>query len=187
MKQLTRNEIKFVKETGFTPTVYQCDEYYRTIFTDEHIDISDKDYASKKEAYSEKWYKVASDYAKEKYGIDLNVFIDKNISIENDDYDGISLEYVATYLFYCFFTKDELEKLTDKEATEFLKNYRYYCGFRKWDNGNLTYVQEAIEAYNGDRLFYLQDDGNVWNTRQTNINNNSYFKDKVILVKPILD
>ena len=187
MKQLTAKEIQFVKDTHFTPTVDQCAEWYRTIFTDEQIDISDKDYASKREAYSEKWYKVAYDYAKEKYGIDLDAFITKNNNIENDDYDGISLEYVATYLFYCFFTKEELENLTDKEATEFLKDYRYYGGFRKWDGGNLTYVQEAIEAYEGTRIFYLQDDGNVWNTEVENIKDNHYFDDKVILVRPILE
>ena len=186
MKQLTAKEIQFVKDTHFTPTVDQCAEWYRTIFTNEHIDINDKDYASKREAYSKKWYKVAYDYAKEKYGIDLEKFLAKNIG-EDVDTDGITLEETAVYLFYCFFTKEELEKLTDKEATKFLQDYQYYFGYRKWDGGNLTYVQEAIEVYKGTRLFYLQDDGNVWNTETENIKDNPYFKDKVILVIPILE
>ena len=185
MKQLTAKEIQFVKDTKFTPTVWQCDEYYRTIFTDEKCEFGDN-YPERRDVYSQKWFNVASDYAKEKYGIDLDEFISKNLG-PNDDYDGISLEYVATYLFYCFFTKEELENLTDKEATEFLKDYRYYGGFRKWDGGNFTYVQEAIEAYDGKRLFYLQDDGNVWNTEVENIKDNHYFDDKVILVRPILE
>ena len=184
MKQLTTKEIQFVKDTKFTPTVGQCGEYYRTIFTDEKVEYGDN-YPARREAYDEKWYKVVSDYAKEHYGIDLDAFIAKNNNIENDDYDGISLEYVATYLFYCFFTKEELEKLTDEEATEFLKDYRYYGGFRKWDGGNLTYVQEAIEAYNGLRLFYLQDDGNIWNIRKDEIYPDSWAA-KHILNEPIL-
>ena len=32
MKKLTKNEINFIKETGWTPAVEQCDEWERTIF-----------------------------------------------------------------------------------------------------------------------------------------------------------
>ena len=142
MRLLTKDEIRFVKETHFTPTVYQCDEYDKTPFKD---------------------FDEAVEVAKNKYNIDLNEFIDKNLNVDNDDGDGISLEYVATYLFYCFFTKEELSHMTDEEATKFLKDYRYYNGFRKWDDGNLIYVIEAIEVYNGEKVFYLEDDANVWN------------------------
>ena len=142
MRSLTKDEIRFVKETHFTPTVYQCDEYDKTPFKD---------------------FDEAADVAKNNYNIDLKEFIDKNLNIYNDDSDYISLEFTATYLFYCFFTKDELKKLTDEEATKFLKDYRYYNGFRKWDSDNLRFVQEAIESYDGKRVFYLVDGTNVWN------------------------
>ena len=49
MKQLSSNEIKFVKETHFTPTVDQCGEYYRTIFTDEKVEYGDN-YPVRREA-----------------------------------------------------------------------------------------------------------------------------------------
>ena len=179
MKQLTKQEINFVKETGFTPTVFQCDEYHRTIFTNERVSRKNR------QAYSEQYYKLAADYAKLQYNIDLDVFINKNIGEKLDDSDVISLEYVATYLFYCFFTKDELEKLTDKDATEFLQDYRYFSGFRKWYDGNLIYVNEAIEVYNGERVFYLQDDGNVWHIRKDELATNSYAARRV-LENPIL-
>lgn len=181
MKQLTLNEIKFVKETGFTPTVLQCAEWYRTIFTDEKCEFGDN-YPERREEYEEKWYKVASDYAQEKYGVNLDEFISKNLSIDLDDSDGISIEFVATYLLYCFFTKEELENLSNQKALDFLQDYRYYGGFRKWYVGDMPYrmpyIEEAIEVYNDERVFYLQDDGNVWNTKKEEISGNDYYSDK---------
>lgn len=162
MKRLTPNEIKFVKETGFTPTVYQCDQYYLTVFTDEKLELNSSTYTKDREKYSRKWYKVAKKIAKEKYDVDLDAFIDKNLNIANDDYDGISLEYVATYLLYCFFTKEELLKMTDEEAHTFLQDYRYYYGFRKWYGDCSSYIHEAIQAHDGLIEFYDTEDGNVW-------------------------
>jgi len=142
MKRLTPEEIKFVKETKFTPTVYQCDQYYLTSFDD---------------------YTDAAKVAKEKYGVDLDKFIAKNIAASLNDADAISLDYVAIYLLYSFFTKDELEKMTPKEALSWLMEYRYYFGFRKWaeqDAANAIY--DAIAIYDGAAEFYDQPDGNVW-------------------------
>lgn len=182
MRPLTKEEIEFVKETHFTPTVYQCGQYYLTIFTDEQVEYGDN-YKERREAYEEKWYKVASDYAKEKYGFDLDKFIAKQLVEDIDDSDSISLEYTATYLFYIFFTREELEEMKDCDATNFLKDYRYYFGYRKWDGGNLKYVQEAIEAKEGERLFYMDNImDNVYNATKEEIENNpKYFKDKKFL------
>lgn len=155
MRKLTKNEVAFVKETGFTPTVYQCREYHRTAFYDMKLDKKDYDPS---EGYH---YQLAKKVAREKYNVDLDEFLKKNISQSLNDGDSISLEYVATYLFYLFFTKEELQRMTDEAATEFLKNYRYYYGFRKWDGGNLTYVNDAIRAYEGEIEFYEDTDGNV--------------------------
>lgn len=166
MKRLTPNEIQFVKDTGVTPTVYQCDEWYRTIFTDEKVEYDNnkdhKDYLIRKEAYANKYFKIASDYAAEKYGVDLDAFMDKNLNIHNGDSDGISLEYVAVYLLYSFFTKEELENLTSEKAIEWLQNYRYFGGFRKWYGDCGIYIGDAIKAHEGLIEFYEEPDGNVW-------------------------
>lgn len=159
MKQLTEQEVKFIKETGWTPTVYQCDEWYKTIWTDEQLSLEPHDtYLARREAYSNKYSAIANAEA-EKYGVDLDIIYRKC----TDECDNISLEYEATYLFYTFFTKEELEELMEDDATKFLQNFQYYNGYRKWDAGNLIYVQEALEVYDGTRLFYLEPDGEVWN------------------------
>lgn len=138
MRRLTENEIKFFKETNFTPTVFQLDSYAQTPF---------KDYAEAIKA------------AKETYNIDLDELLDDC----SKDNDSISLEYEATYLLYTFFTKEELEQLSAQEALDFLQNFKYFGGFRKWD---LDFVggeiQEAIEIYDGRREFQ-EVDGSMWN------------------------
>ena len=182
MKRLTDDEIRFVKNTGFTPTVWQCDEYYKTAFTDEALDYNAPDYSLKKrDEYSDRWYKAAYDCARFSYNFDLDEFIKKNLGDDLGDYDAISLEYVATYLLYCFFSKEELEKMTDKEATKFLQDYRYYFGFRKHDSGNMQFVQEALEVYDGSRVFYEADDGNIENARVDEIENMPSFDRSKIL------
>ncbi len=172
MKQLTAQEIKFVKETGVTPTVFQCNEYKKRTYKDPYWIDS---------------YAEAQNIAREDFNIDLDQFLDKNLNIDNDDFDGISLEFVATYLFYCFFSKEELERLNPQKGLEWLQDYRYYSGFRKWDE-TLTCIEinEAIEAHDGERKFYLTDDGNVWNARIDEIENNEYFNDKVFLSEGVI-
>ena len=160
MKKLTENEIKFIKETGWTPTVEQCDEWGRTIFTN----LFNKD-AFKKKYLDEDGYVVdefsnkVNEYVLKTYNIDT-VDLYKKFTEESD---AISLEYEATYLFYTFFTKEELEKLTDEEATKWLKDFQYFSGYRKWDGGNLIYVNEALEVYAGTRELYEEQDGEIWN------------------------
>ena len=161
MRWLTQAEIQFVKDTGFTPTVFQCDEWNKTIFTDEKLEYGDN-YNERREAYSDKYFNIACDYAAEKYGIDLPVFINKNIGMELDDCDGISLEYVATYLLYCFFSLEELRNLTSEKAIEWLQNYRYFGGFRKWYGDCSCYINEAIRAHKGLIEFYETEDKNIW-------------------------
>lgn len=159
MKQLTENEIKFIKETGWTPTVEQCGEWGRTVFPSL---FGKADF--KKEYLDEDGYVVdefsdkVNEYVLKTYDIDT-VDLYKKFTEESD---AVSLEYEATYLFYTFFTKEELEKLTDEEATKWLKGFQYFSGYRKWDGGNLIYVYEALDIYNGARELYIQDDS-VWN------------------------
>lgn len=140
MKELTADEIKFVKDTNFTPTTYQTDIYSGTSFKD---------------------FEEAAKTAKDEYNFKLSDFLKKNL--EQDDSDGISLEYVATYLLYSFFDREDLEKISPKEALKWLQDYRYFCGFRKWDEDLVAQeIQEAIEVYDGVREFYLVAN-QVWN------------------------
>lgn len=145
MIELTANEIKFVKETKFTPTVFQCDEYYRTPF---------------KNALE------ASEVALKDYGVDLAAFLQKNLA--QNDTDSISLEYVATYLFYTFFSEEELLNIFSEDALKWLQDYRYYLGFRKWDVDYVAQeITEALEIYRGEREFYTTEDNQVWNREIT--------------------
>ncbi len=150
MKRLTEQEINFIKDTGWTPTVQQCNEYKRTNKAPYYIDS----------------FAEAQNIAREDFNIDLIELYDKTCNLENSD--SISLEYDATYLLYTFFTKEELEKLTDEEVTQWLKDFKYFCGYRKWDGGNLVYVNEAIEIYEGTREFFDMN-GDVWN-REVEVN-----------------
>ena len=178
MKQLTEQEIKFIKETGWTPTVYQCAEWYKTIWTDEKLELG-QNYRELREAYENKYRAIAEEVAQNQYGFDLNDLYKKC----TEESDGITLEEMAPYLFYIFFTKDELEKLTDETATKWLKDFQYYCGYRKWDGGNLKYVYEALDVYSGDRVFYLQDDGEVWNISKSECPNSWIWSKPEIILK----
>ena len=160
MKQLTENEIKFIKETGWTPTVEQCGEWGRTVFPSlfGKADFK-KEYLDEDGYVVDEFSNKVNEYVLKTYNIDT-VDLYKKFTEESD---AISLEYEATYLFYTFFTKEELEKLTDEEATKWLKDFQYFSGYRKWDGGNLIYVNEALEVYAGTREFYEEPDGEIWN------------------------
>ena len=160
MKQLTENEIKFIKETGWTPTVEQCGEWGRTVFPSlfGKADFK-KEYLDEDGYVVDEFSNKVNEYVLKTYNIDT-IDLYKKFTEESD---AISLEYEATYLFYTFFTKEELEKLTDEEATKWLKDFQYFSGYRKWDGGNLIYVNEALEVYAGTREFYEEPDGEIWN------------------------
>lgn len=140
MRRLTENEIRFVKETGITATVIQCNEWDRSQCSN---------------------YADAEKLADEKYGINLDDF---SSVLLDDNYDSISLEYDAVYLLYTFLTREELENMSGNEVLEWLKNFKYWFGYRKYDV-DLAYMHrcEALEVYDGTREFYDTDDGEIWN------------------------
>ena len=140
MRRLTENEIKFIKETGVTATVIQCDEWDRSQCSS---------------------YVDAEKMADEEYGINLDEF--SNVLLDAN-YDSISLEYPAVYLLYTFLTREELENMNDSEVLEWLRDFKYWFGYRKYDI-DLAYMHrcEALEVYDGTREFYETDDGEVWN------------------------
>ena len=149
MKKLTDKEIKFMKETGWTPTLLQMNysepELERTKFA-----------GMTREDGAKAFHKEIKNY-----GINIHKLYKKTCNLDN--YDGISLEYEATYLLYTFFTKEELAKLSPLTALKWLQDFKYYCGYRKWDERLAEIeIQEALEIYNGHREFYEQD-GEMWN------------------------
>lgn len=158
MKALTENEIKFIKETGWTPTVEQCNEWKRTIFPSLfNQTIFKKKYLDEDGYVVDEFSNKVNEYVLKTYNIDTAVLYKKFTEAS----DSISLEDEATYLFYTFFTKEELERLTDEEATKWLQNFQYYSGYRKWDGGNLPYVNDAIRAHQGEIEFYEEADGDI--------------------------
>ena len=145
MKMLTEQEISFIKDTGWTPTVHQCNEYKRTNKAPYYIDS----------------FAEAQNIAREDFNIDLIELYNKTCSENNCD--GISLEYEATYLLYTFFTPEELLELDNSWALNWLQDFKYYMGFRKWDEKDVEVcIQEALSIYAGAREFYEQD-GEMWN------------------------
>ena len=158
MKQLTKDEIRFIKETGWTPTVQQANEWERTVWGRMVFPYVEHGFSKERDSYNIKCLDMAY-YKAMEYGIDLTSLYGKC----TDESDAITLEYDATYLFYTFFTKEQLEDMNDESATRWLKDFKYYFGYRKWDGGNMRFVNEALEVYNGYRVFYLEDDGSVGN------------------------
>ena len=142
MRRLTENEIRFIKETGITATVIQCDEWDRSTCSN---------------------YVDAEKLADAEYGINLQEFLRVLADVY---YDNISLDYDAVYLLYTFLTREELENMNDGEVLKWLRDFKYWFGYRKYDI-DLAYIHrcEALEVYDGTREFYETDDGEVWNRK----------------------
>ena len=138
MKYLTEQEIKFLKETGFTLTILQYDEWHRC---------------------SVKSFEEATRVADRDYNISLKELVSKL----NEGEDWISLEFAAGYLFYIFFTEEQLQELSNKEALEFLQNFKYSFGWRKADYQDArNAVEDALKLYNHTYVFTHEFDDCVW-------------------------
>jgi len=151
MKKLTNQEIKFIKETGWTPTLVQMSYSTQELNKTPYKGFDPEDAANK-------YFELA-----EKFGVDLNNLYNKACNSANSD--NISLEFDATYLFYTFFTPDELLDLDTQWALQWLQDFKYFFGYRKWDEQYVEIeIQEALEIYGGSREFYEQD-GEMWNRK----------------------
>jgi len=138
MHTLSENEIKFLKETKFSPTVVQCDEWKRTT-------IGSFDEAAE---------------AAKAYGVDFDALWE-NIN-NQEDWNGLSLSEIAVYLFATFFTLDELESLTDDEAERFLHNWKYHLGFRKFGIGGCSLERDvAKKVLKGEFICKNDDYGGI--------------------------
>lgn len=156
MKKLTKKEIKFIRETGWSPTLVQMNYSeieMRVPFFKRFL------YENLKSSDAESKYLALA----EKYDIDLNKLYKKTCNLDNCD--GISLEYDATYLLYTFFTSEELVDLNVSWALKWLQDFKYYFGYRKWNEHFVEIeIEEALEIYAGTREFYKLN-GEMWNRK----------------------
>lgn len=139
MKLLTANEIKFLKETGWTPTVASCNEWKRCTFTEDQ-----------------------EDEVMESYGIDVDAFRDK--MFDDNAIDCISLAEEAAYILSVFFTWSELfQMIRDKTVLKWLQDWRYFCGYRKWDESE-AYIAagNAMDIVGGHKRVVADEDGYIW-------------------------
>ena len=139
MKRLTANEIKFLKETGWTPTVSQCNEWKRCTFTaDQEEEVM------------------------KSYGIDVDAFRAK--IFDEDAIDSISLENEAAYILSIFFTWSDLFQMMRNETTlKWLQDWRYFCGYRKWDEQDAFLAAgEAMDIVGGNKKVITDTDGYIW-------------------------
>lgn len=139
MKLLTANEIKFLKETGWTPTVAQCNEWKRCTFTEDQ-----------------------EEEVMKSYGIDVSAFIAK--IFDTNAIDGISLEEEAAYILSVFFTWSELfQMMKDETVLKWLQDWRYFCGYRKWvEQEAYLAAGEAMDIVGGSKKVVTDGDGYIW-------------------------
>ena len=139
MKLLTANEIKFLKETGWTPTVTSCNEWKRCTFTEDQ-----------------------EDEVMKSYGIDAEAF--RFMIFDDNAIDCISLAEEAAYILSVFFTWSELfQMMRDKTVLKWLQDWRYFCGYRKWDEGE-AYIAAgvAMDIVGGCKKVITDEDGYIW-------------------------
>ena len=159
MKPLTENEIVFVKGTNYTATVWQCNEWSRTVWGHEPT-------------YAEiaTWCMhagIAEVYDVLSAGAFLDCLHEKFNNVE----DSISVENLGIYLFRTFLTREEMEDLLHQPPVEvcddgyrftasakFLKDWKYFNGFRKIDDAD--YILEM--ALDPRWTYSVDDDGDVW-------------------------
>lgn len=138
MRKLSDNEIRFIKETKVTPQVIVGDEWNKTPY---------------------KNLNEATDKASKDYKVELDEMMKKCEAC-----DGISLEYAATYLFYTFFSMEELQNLSGEDALAWLQDFKYFFGYRKWTIWDAEIaVDEALEVYHSTREFFEAEDQEIWN------------------------
>ena len=139
MKALTAKEWKILKETGFTPTVYQCDEWSRTLMTDKSTGG---------------FLRLCADV-----GVNGSQLIDKLCAEE----DSFTIDDAAAYILYNYFTEAELDKKTDQELLDFLCGFKYFFGFRKYSVYSIPFVRETLaHLYADETEFAVDDDDDIY-------------------------
>lgn len=144
MKALTNQEIKFLKETRWTPTLYQMDYKKTPLMTNKDIEIIYFHYEI-----------LARNYK-------INIQTLYNKFTRDDEIDAISLEDEAVWLLYNFFTEEDLKTHNNKFFLDWLQDFQYYNGYRKWDESDvMSAINTVFEIYSGNLEFYTDDNGSV--------------------------
>lgn len=142
MKVLTDQELKFLKETNWTPTLYQMDYKLNSKLSDSEAQM----------------LKFRYNTMAKNYKVDIQELYDK--LTEENDY--ISLEDEAVWLLYNFFTEEELKNHDNKFLLDWLQDFQYFDGYRKWSESDvMSAVNTVFEIYSGELEFYTVDDGSV--------------------------
>ena len=161
MRKLTRNEIRFIKETGWTPTLFQMDYSKEELAKTPYKNLNSAD------AIKEMQKK------EEELNIDIVALYEKCVEFS----DSISLDYEITYLLYTFFSPDEIYDMDLSFLNKWLKDFKYFFGYRKFEASEHN-IEEALEIYNGTREFYeTDDDHDMWN-RKTEQEKHSFMLDQ---------
>ena len=139
MKRFTDDEIRFIRGTNYTATVWQNDEWSRTIWGEDPSYDQVVDYCLHNNIYSVYNRMSAAEF--------LKILHDKFNTVE----DNISLEMLAIYLFRNFCTPEELVALlkapTDgffRPSALWLHDWKYNFGFRKWTDAD-SFILQALD------------------------------------------
>lgn len=159
MMPLTPNEIKFIKGTNYTATVWQCGEWGRTIWG--HMPT-----------YAEvaTWCMQAG-IAEVYDTLSAGAFLDYLYKKFNNIEDAISAENLGVYLFRTFLTREEMEQMLRQPPLEtgdngyrltasakFLKDWKYFNAFRKVDDAD--YILEM--ALDPRWVYAVDEEGDIW-------------------------
>lgn len=138
MKRLTESEIQFIRDTGYTATVWQNDEWHRTCWGTEPSYSDIVEYCTQNgiaEVYDEPSAVLFLQQLQEKF---------------NSDEDAISLEMLAIYLFRTFLSPAKLEETLAapsehgvRPSALWLQDWKYNFGFRKWEDADYL-VRDAL-------------------------------------------
>ncbi len=152
MRRLTEQEIKFLKETGWTPTKYQMnsDVEYKNAKLQKPADVAD-------------WNDYYEQVAQEQYGIDLSALYNKCV----EENDAISLENEAPYIMSILLDFETLDEFAfdGRKALDWLQGWQYFFGYRKSDEFEAAnWANLAIDIKRGAVLAQEYDDidDSIW-------------------------
>ena len=158
MKPLTDAEIAFIKLTNYTATVWQFDEWHRTIWGYEPSNHEIAELCEENSIPGVHDETVAD-------------FLENLHAKFNNIEDAISAENLAVYLFRTFLTREQMERMLQAprnavtedgfvftESAKFLQNWKYSFGFRKvYDADNL--LRMALDPH---WVETTDEDGDIW-------------------------
>ena len=158
MKPLTDAEIAFIKLTNYTATVWQFDEWHRSIWGYEPSNHEIAELCEENSIPGVHDETVAD-------------FLENLHAKFNNIEDAISAENLAVYLFRTFLTREEMEQMLRQPPVEvgdggyrltasakFLKDWKYFNAFRKVNDAD--YILEM--ALDPRWVYAVDEEGDIW-------------------------